>query len=102
MTQIKLSKEQRQYLKSLAHHLKPVILIGDKGITDTVITECKKSIAHHELMKIRISGADREARNAAIVQLEDSINATVIQKIGHVVTFFRRNHAEPKISFTGI
>lgn len=96
---MKLSKEQRQYLKGLAHHLKPVILVGDKGITDALISECKNSILHHELMKVRVAGTDREARDAAMTELAEALNATIIQKIGHVLTLYKRNHADPRIVF---
>ena len=50
-------------------------------------------------MKVRIAGADREARSAAMTELAEALNATVIQKIGHILTLYKRNHAEPRIVF---
>lgn len=99
---MKLSKEHVHYLKGLAHQLKPVILIGDKGISESLFEECRKTLAHHELIKVKMAGVDRDIRNAALAELCASLDAVVIQRIGNVMTIFKRNHAHPKISFSGI
>ena len=99
---MKLSKEHVHYLKGLAHQLKPVILIGDKGVSESLFEECRKTLAHHELIKVKMAGVDRDVRNAAFVELCTNLDAVMIQRIGNVITLFKRNHAHPKISFSEI
>lgn len=75
-------------------------MIGEKGLSDTLLKECEETLAHHELIKIKISTADRDNRDLLIQTLCEKLDATVIQKIGHIATIFKRNHAEPKILFS--
>jgi RNA-binding protein len=87
MPAMKLSEKQRRYLRGLAHPLKPVILIGNAGVSEGVVAETRRALADHELIKVRMTGAEREARDAA---LEDG-------RIGHVATLYRRSAELPKI-----
>ena len=57
-----LNVRQRQHLKALAHHRKPVVQVGNAGITAAVIKEIELALGHHELLKIRLPGVEREAR----------------------------------------
>ena len=57
-----LSPSQRRYLRSLAHDLSPVILLGAKGATDAVVKELDLALTHHELVKVKLSGGDKEVR----------------------------------------
>lgn len=93
-----LSPSQRRYLRSLAHDLKPVILLGAKGATDAVVKELDLALSHHELVKIKLSGGDKEERREQIAFLIDGTQAENIQEIGHIVVLFRRNEDEPKLA----
>ncbi len=92
-----LSNTQLKHLRALAHHLKPVILIGQHGATDNVINELNVALDHHELVKIKIAGEDRQARQAMIQQLCEQSSADKVQIIGKTLTLFRRNKQKPKI-----
>lgn len=93
-----LSPSQRRYLRSLAHDLSPVILLGAKGATEAVAKELDLALSHHELVKVKLSGGDKAERDAQIAFLIDGTGAENIQQIGHIVVLFRRNEDEPKLA----
>lgn len=93
-----LSNSQRRYLRGLAHDLKPVILVGAKGITDALVQECSLALDHHELVKVRIPAEDREDFAAQAAQLGEATKAETVQTIGRTVVFFRRNAEKPVIA----
>ncbi|MEZ5544723.1 MAG: ribosome assembly RNA-binding protein YhbY [Lysobacteraceae bacterium] len=93
-----ISSSQKRYLRGLAHSLKPVILLGEKGVTPGVLAELDLALSHHELVKVRIPGEDRQVREAVVVELAEQTNAAVVQRIGHVATLYRRNPDAPQIA----
>jgi len=93
-----LSPSQRRYLRSLAHDLKPVILLGAKGATDAVVKELDLALTHHELVKVKLSGGDKDERQEQIDFLAGGTGAESVQQIGHIVVLFRRNEDEPKLA----
>ena len=93
-----LSPSQRRYLRSLAHDLHPVILLGAKGATDAVLKELDLALSHHELVKVKLSGGDKEERQAQIDFLTEGTQSENVQQIGHIVVLFRRNEDEPKLA----
>ena len=93
-----LSPSQRRYLRSLAHDLKPVILLGAKGATEAVVKELDLALTHHELVKVKLSGGDKDERQEQIDVLAGGTGAENIQQIGHIVVLFRRNEDEPKLA----
>ncbi len=95
----KLNTKQNQHLRRLAHHLKPVIIIGNAGLTDAVMEEIKIAIAFHELVKIKLNGPDKTARNEMVDNIITNTNAHHVQSIGHVAVFYRASD-EKKISLS--
>lgn len=93
-----LSPSQRRYLRSLAHDLNAVILLGAKGATEAVVKELDLALSHHELVKVKLSGGDKEEREAQIATLAEGTGAESVQQIGHIVVLFRRNEDEPKLA----
>lgn len=93
-----LSPSQRRYLRSLAHDLSPVILLGAKGATDAVVKELDLALTHHELVKAKLSGGDKDERQAQIRFLTEGTGAESVQEIGHIVVLFRRNADDPKLA----
>ncbi|WP_114238511.1 ribosome assembly RNA-binding protein YhbY [Dyella sp. C9] len=93
-----LSPSQRRYLRSLAHDLHPVILLGAKGATEAVVKELDLALSHHELVKVKLSGGDKEERQAQIDYLAEGTRSESVQQIGHIVVLFRRNEDEPKLA----
>ena len=92
-----LSEKQKKHLKGLAHHLKPVVMLGQHGLTDAVIREMEVALAAHELIKVRVTGADREEKAELIAEMAERTGAEHVQTIGHVAVFFLRNPDRPRI-----
>ena len=91
-----LSEPQKKYLRGLGHHLKPVIVVADSGLSKAVRKEFESTISHHELIKVRVRAGDRESRDEIILQLCDQ-NTSLVARIGNVALLFRRNSEKPRI-----
>ena len=93
-----LSESQKKYLRGLGHALKPVIMIGEAGLSDGVRNEFTAALEHHELIKVRVRVGDREARDETIRELCETSGAALIQRIGNVALLYRENPEKKKIS----
>ncbi|MFP4793599.1 ribosome assembly RNA-binding protein YhbY [Pasteurella multocida] len=93
---ITLSTKQKQFLKGLAHHLNPVVMIGNNGVTEGVLAEIDNALTHHELIKVKIAGADREVKQLIIDAIVRETNASAVQTIGHILVLYRPSQ-EPQI-----
>ena len=91
-----LSPKRRSELRSEAHQLSPVVIIGDKGLTDEVLAEIERSLRAHELIKVRAATDDRDARNAWLESICERLEAHPVQQIGKVFVVYRANPEEPK------
>lgn len=96
-----LSEKQRRHLKGLAHPLKPVILMGNAGLTDAVVAETQRALHDHELIKVRLPGLDREERDAALSQLAQRTGSTMVTRIGHVAVLYRAHPEVQRIVLPG-
>lgn len=94
--QMALKSNQKQFLRQRAHHLKPVVLIGQHGLGENVLAEIDNALAYHELIKVKVNAGDREERQQLIDQILANSQAELIQQIGHVAVFYRPAE-EPKI-----
>jgi RNA-binding protein len=92
-----LSANQRRHLRGLAHFLKPVILVGGKGITDSLIAELDLALERHELLKVKIAASDRDSRDAMVDTIIERSEATLVQRVGNVATLYRRSRENPQI-----
>lgn len=91
--------QTKRRLKRIAHHLEPVVLVGDHGVSEPLVNETRRALDDHELIKVRINGADRHQRAVLATQLADACGAAVIQSIGKVSVLFRKNpEPNPKLS----
>ncbi len=84
-----LTTKQIRQLRSLAHHLKPVVMIGDKGMNDNILTELNIALEHHELIKVTIAGASKDERRALTDDICKASNAVLIQLIGRISILYR-------------
>lgn len=89
-----MNPKQRQALKAIAHKLKPVILIGSKGLTPAVLKETDSALLTHELIKVRVASNDREERKEILAQMAQSLSAEVVQSIGNIGVLYRKNQEE--------
>ncbi|MCQ9120840.1 ribosome assembly RNA-binding protein YhbY [Rodentibacter pneumotropicus] len=84
-----LSTKQKQFLKGLAHHLNPVVMLGGNGLTEGVLAEIENALAHHELIKVKIAGADRETKQLIIDAIIRETQASNVQTIGHILVLYK-------------
>ena len=71
--------------------------MGGKGVTDALVTEVDGALEHHELVKIKVAAADREAREALIAELAARLDAALVQRIGHVAVLYRPSREKRQI-----
>ena len=93
-----LTSSQTRYLRGLAHALKPVVLIGGKGVTPALLKELGQALDDHELIKVKLAGADRATRTAELGQLTAASHAEAVQAIGRIAVLYRRNDERPQIA----
>lgn len=84
-----LSSAHRQFLKSLAHRLQPVVMIGNQGLTPAVLKEIQHSLAAHELIKIKAVTEEAETRQVWVELICKTAKAAVVQQIGKVIVIYR-------------
>jgi putative YhbY family RNA-binding protein len=89
MSQIQLTPAQRKEHRSEAHHLDPVVMIGNDGLTDNVKKEIDAALNAHGLIKVRVFSDDRVARESMFQALADELNAAPIQHIGKLLVLWR-------------
>ncbi len=93
-----LSKTQIKFLKQHTHALKPVIILGQKGLTDSVLDEMNNALEFHELVKCKLSIDDKEQRAATIITMAKKTKSECLQKIGKTAVFYRFNKDQDKLS----
>jgi RNA-binding protein len=94
---MKLTEKQRKHLRGLGHDLKPVVQIGQGGVSDSVVAEIVRALNDHELIKIRVSGMEREDRDEALVKLAGRTESELVYRIGHTALLYRRHPEKPRV-----
>jgi len=94
---MKLTGKQRQFLRGLAHALEPVVRVGRAGVSPSVIEETKRSLASHELIKVRIDNDDSSQRKALAEELANACDAAVAGTIGKLAILYRPRDEDPEI-----
>ena len=84
-----LSAARRKELRALAHHLDPVVTIGDAGLSAAVLAETERALAAHGLVKIRVHGDDRERRAAMLAEICERLGCAPVQSIGKLLVVWR-------------
>ena len=98
---MQLTEKQRRHLKGLAHPLKPVVLMGNAGLTEAVIAATTQALHDHELIKVRLPGLDRDDRDAALALLAERTGSAMVTRIGHVAVLYKRNPDLSRIVLPG-
>lgn len=96
MSQIQLTPAQRKVFRADAHHLSPVVMIGGDGLTPAVLKETEAALSAHGLIKIRVLGDDRAAREVLLSQLAEQLSAAPIQHIGKLLILWRAQAEKTK------
>ena len=92
-----LSEKQRRHLRGLGHSLKPIIFIGQAGASAAVIAEAARALHDHELVKVKVSGLERDVRDAALDSVAAGTKSEIVGRIGHTAVFYRRNPEKTRI-----
>lgn len=94
-----LSSDQKKRFRTIAHHLKPVVIIAEKGISEGVLTELERALEDHELIKLKINVAERDDKQLIIAELVEQTGAELVQTIGKVAVLYRpAKKQNPKLS----
>ena len=94
-----LSSAKKKHYRSIAHNLKPVLIIADKGVTEGVELELERALEDHELIKVKVNINGSTARKQIATQLCESHKATLVQQIGKMIVLLRAaKKPNPKLS----
>lgn len=94
---IKLTNNQKKFLRSKGHSLKPVVMLGQHGLTEGVLAELDSSLETHELLKIKVRGDDREDKQRIIDEILQKTQAHLVQVIGNVMVIYRAFDENPQL-----
>ena len=97
-----LTPKQRAHLRSLAHHLKPILHVGKEGLSDAAVTAVEQAFNTRELLKVKVTdGAPLSAREAGDQIAERVDGAHHVQTIGRTVVLYRADPENPEIKLPG-
>lgn len=86
-------------LKSIGHELKPIVMIGNKGVTPAITEEIDRALADHELIKVKLPAGSKHDRDLVSTEIAKTAKASVIHTIGRMALLLRQNpNANPKLS----
>ncbi|MEE8236454.1 MAG: ribosome assembly RNA-binding protein YhbY [Gammaproteobacteria bacterium] len=94
---MKLTERQRKYLRRLAHDVKPVVQVGNSGLTDGLLAELNDCLTRHELIKVKVRVGNRDLRDETIDELSRITGAEIIQRVGNTASLYR-----PRLMDSGI
>ena len=83
--------KQQQKLKAQAHSLKPVVLMGEKGLTENVILEIDLALASHELIKVKVGRLPKEEKQQIAAEIVKATKSELVQIIGNILVLYRKN-----------
>lgn len=93
-----ITPKQRAHLKSLAHHLKPVVYVGKEGVTESTVRSVEEALHTRELIKVRVQEAAPQDVREAGAELERRMEGVeLVQTIGRVAVIYRRHPEKPEI-----
>ena len=92
-----LRGKQKAYLRGRAHELKPIVIVGHRGLTEAVVHQVDGALEDHELIKIKVSKDSPTDRNEVGELLASQVGCEVAGAIGHILIIYRRREENPKI-----
>ena len=84
-----LAQDQKKRFRQIGHHLKPVVMVADKGLTNNVLSELERALEDHELIKVKLAVLDRDDKQALIEAICKNSNAELVQAIGKIALLYR-------------
>ncbi len=95
---MRLTERQRKYLRRLAHDVKPVVQVGNSGLTDGLLAELNDCLTRHELIKVKVRVGNRDLRDETIDELSRITGAEIIQRVGNTASLFRPRLLDSRIT----
>lgn len=92
-----LTGKQRSFLRGLAHHLEPVVMVGKEGVTEPLVAATREALAAHELVKVKVLEGAPLSRDEAAEPLAAATGAHVVGTIGRIVLLYRMHDEKPVI-----
>jgi RNA-binding protein len=96
-----MTGKERRYLRALAHRLSPVVIVGQRGLSDAVVRQVDGALTDHELIKVRLGGECRLGRDALGTTLTERTRAEVAGAVGRVLILYRPHPERPRIVLPG-
>jgi len=93
-----MTNTQRRFLKTRAHGLKPVVTVGNAGLSDSLLEELDVQLESHELLKLRLRVDDRDARDKFIEQLVEASGSELVGRVGNIAILYRARRQEPRLT----
>ncbi|MBO4350448.1 MAG: ribosome assembly RNA-binding protein YhbY [Proteobacteria bacterium] len=93
----KLKGAQRRQLRGLAHPLKPIVQVGQAGVTENVVKQLEQALFDHELVKVKVVNTCEQTLEEVAIALTVGTQSACVQQIGHILLFYKANPDEPKI-----
>ena len=97
MKVIELTGKQRRHLRGLAHHLKPVVQLGSKGLSDALLKQITEQLEIHELIKVKLGQDVAVAKKEAGLAVQKACRAALVQVIGRTLVLYRARETDPEI-----
>ena len=94
---MKLTEKQKKHLRREAHSLKPILQLGDKGVTDSFLQELDGALEHHELLKLKVRAGDRDVRDEIIAEIAAKTRCVLVSRVGNIAALYRPRRKDPKI-----
>lgn len=96
-----LNNNQRKFLRRKGQQLKPVVWIGQAGLSDAVLAELGQALEHHELVKVKVAAGERSSRDEMIDRMCEQSGAALVQRIGHMALLYRPASELPRLVLPG-
>jgi RNA-binding protein len=89
MPKLDITSQERSALRAAAHPLRPVVLIGDRGLSESVLKEIDLNLKAHQLIKVRVAGEERESREAMLETICDTLSCAAVHHLGKTLIIYR-------------
>lgn len=94
-----ISNTDKKKFRTIGHHLHPIVIIAQKGLTENIKEEIERALTDHELIKIKLITSTRQAKKTLTDDICSEFNAECIQSVGHVILIYRAaKKPDPKLS----
>ena len=94
---MKLTNNQKKHLRKLAHNLRPIVIVGQQGLSYAVLSELESTMTNHELLKIKVRANNREEKQKIVNEILNFSKAALVQVIGGVLVIYRPFNENPSI-----